>query len=154
MQAALASAQGVLMALGANTVAGSCAQCCQKPSIDKVGDAPFFYEAILPLWLLPECGRSNLQGLTHGPAASPYTSPSVTGGCTMTGPTAIRGALMRFLIVTTNPRKFRWLTAWTLMITAPANGTEGRANAIAVVTANADSRPLLVMNLRQVKRPA
>jgi hypothetical protein len=36
----------------------------------------------------------------------------------MTEPTTFRGALMRFLILATNPKRFRWLTAWALMITA------------------------------------
>jgi hypothetical protein len=36
----------------------------------------------------------------------------------MTEPTTLRGALMRFLIIATNPKRFRWLTAWALMITA------------------------------------
>jgi hypothetical protein len=36
----------------------------------------------------------------------------------MNEPTTIRGALMRFLIPATNPKRFRWLTAWALMITA------------------------------------
>jgi hypothetical protein len=33
-------------------------------------------------------------------------------------PTTFGGALMRFLIVATNPKRFRWPTAWALMIVA------------------------------------
>jgi hypothetical protein len=36
----------------------------------------------------------------------------------MTEPTTIRGALMRFLILATNPKRFRWLAAWALINTA------------------------------------
>jgi hypothetical protein len=38
----------------------------------------------------------------------------------MTEPTTIRGALMRFLILATNPKRFRWLTAWALINAAEA----------------------------------
>jgi hypothetical protein len=34
------------------------------------------------------------------------------------GPTTIGGALMQFLTLATNPKRFRWLTAWALMIVA------------------------------------
>jgi hypothetical protein len=36
----------------------------------------------------------------------------------MTEPITIRGALMRFLVLATNPKRFRWLAAWALMTAA------------------------------------
>jgi hypothetical protein len=33
-------------------------------------------------------------------------------------PTTFGGALMRILIIATNPKRSRWLTAWALMIVA------------------------------------
>jgi hypothetical protein len=38
----------------------------------------------------------------------------------MSEPTTIHGPLMRFLVLATNPKRFRWLTAWALMIAAEA----------------------------------
>lgn len=33
----------------------------------------------------------------------------------MTEPTTLPGALMQFLIIAINPKRFRWLTAWALL---------------------------------------
>jgi hypothetical protein len=38
----------------------------------------------------------------------------------MNEPTTIRGALMRFLIIASSPRRLRWLTAWALINMAEA----------------------------------
>jgi hypothetical protein len=44
----------------------------------------------------------------------------------MTEPTTIRGALMRLLVLATNPKRARWLAAWALMVAAEGLSRKAR----------------------------